>query len=100
MSVEIAVVVGAPEVGDPPVVVVPEVSGTAGADGAQVVVPLLSSEVSRQGSIEHLITVLTKLQSGSRFLVHGLTALHTVNLRGSSGNYHSTFLSVNGLKGL
>merc|ERR1719192_1707758 len=43
-----SVVVRAPEVGDPPVVVVPEVSGTAGADGARVVVPLLGSKVSVQ----------------------------------------------------
>ena len=49
LLVEIAVVVGAPEVGNPPVVVVPEVGGTAGADGAQVVVPSLCPEVSGRG---------------------------------------------------
>ena len=48
LSVEIAVVVGAPQVGNPPVVVVPEVCGTAGADGAQVVLPPLCPEISAE----------------------------------------------------
>ena len=45
LSVEITVVVGATQVGNPPVVVVTEVRGAAGADGAQIVVPPLSPEV-------------------------------------------------------
>ena len=48
LPVEIAVVVRAAQVGDPPVVVVTEVRGAAGADGAQIVVPLLSPEVPGQ----------------------------------------------------
>ena len=48
LPVEIAVVVGAPQVGNPPVVVVTEVSGTAGADRAKVVPPLVSAEISVQ----------------------------------------------------
>ena len=48
LPVEIAVVVGAAKVGNPPVVVVTEVSGTAGADRAEVVPPLVSAEISVQ----------------------------------------------------
>ena len=48
LPVEIAVVVGAPQVGNPPVVVVTEVCGTAWADGAQVVLPPLSPEISAE----------------------------------------------------
>ena len=44
--VEISVVIRTPEVGNTTVVVVSEVSGTAGADRANKVVPLLGPEIS------------------------------------------------------